>query len=56
MRDEVIKKVNLRYDELFHYDDNGARQALVCTICDEILFREKDVTYLPVDVLSQNGR
>ena len=30
-KEEVIKQVNLRYDELFHYDDNGARQALVCT-------------------------
>ena len=23
-KEEVIKQVNLRYDELFHYDDNGA--------------------------------
>ena len=49
--DEVIHKVNERYDNLFHMDSEGNLRPFVCTICDEFLFSDKEIEHITIDQL-----
>lgn len=52
-KEEIIARVNKRYDDLFHYNADGERKLMVCSICDEILMHEKDVNYVSLDILEK---
>ena len=40
--EDIIERVNARYDSLFHIDDTGKRHILVCSICDIFLKNRQD--------------
>jgi AAA domain/Helitron helicase-like domain at N-terminus len=50
----VQKRINERYDALFHWDKAGNAKVHVCTFCDEILMHQSDVNWLPVQTLIKN--
>ena len=49
----VQQRVNERYDELFHVDNDGKRRPYVCVICDEFIIRKADNNHVTVAALKQ---
>ena len=52
----VQKRINERYDSLFHWDKNSDAKVYVCTFCDKLLLHEKDVNWLAVESLVKPER
>ena len=46
--DTVKERINSSFDNLFHYDKDGARCAFVCTFCDEYLMCAQDRNFVPI--------
>jgi hypothetical protein len=46
--DTVKERINSSFDNLFHYDKDGARCAFVCTLCDEYLMCAQDRNFVPI--------
>ena len=51
--DEVIERVNAKFDGLFHTDRNGKRQPYVCSFCDEFIMCEQDRNFIDINVLEK---
>ena len=52
-KEEIIACVNKSFDDLFHYNADGERKLMVCSICNEILMHEKDVNYVSLNILEK---
>ena len=48
-------RINSRYDALFHYDKEGNRLPLVCTVCNEFILFLEDLVWLPIKELEQRS-
>ena len=46
--EDIQKKINNSYDSLFSKDDSGRLVPFVCSVCDEVLMRRKDVDVITV--------
>ena len=46
--EEIQSKINDSYDDLFARDDGGRMVPFVCSVCDEVIMRRRDVTVIAV--------
>ncbi len=46
--EDIQKRVNARYDDLFHVTKAGERMPFVCCICDEFLLTADDKSFLTI--------
>ena len=51
--EDVRKRINDRFHNLFQCNEDGKQVPFVCSFCDEILFCEKDVNYLALKELKK---
>ena len=51
---DVQDRINQRFDELFHYYDDGTRAPYVCSFCDEFLLCPQETSFVRIQDLYQN--
>jgi len=49
----VQKRLNKRFDKIFHRKKDGSKIPYVCSICDEFILHSKDVNWFSIDLLKQ---
>lgn len=52
-REEIQRRINHAYDDLFWTERDGSLSPYVCTICDEFLLSRKEIQVLPIDKLKK---
>ena len=53
--EEVQRRVNAWYDELFRQNEDGSVSPYVCTVCDEFILSKNSMRVLTVEKMKKAG-